>query len=127
MTMNLKHIALSINDTSDIENFYSNILNMKEVKSFILGKDFAEKLFDISHEASVRLLKRDGLFLEIFITQEENKQGFNHICLTVNNREELFNKAVSGGYECIRIERESFDLIFIKDKSGNSFELQEQL
>lgn len=42
------------------------------------------------------------------------------------NREELVAKAEQNNYKCIRIEREISDLIFVKDKSGNIFEIKEK-
>jgi hypothetical protein len=36
----------------------------------------------------------------------------------------LINKAIAANYECLRIERKYADLVFIKDKSGNIFEIK---
>ncbi|MBC8486375.1 MAG: hypothetical protein H8D45_10090, partial [Bacteroidetes bacterium] len=52
-------------------------------------------------------------------------QGFDHICLAIKDRETLITKAEAQNYECIRRKRDIFDLIFIKDKSGNIFEIKE--
>jgi len=122
----LEHIALSISDPEEINNFYEDILGMKETKTFILSKALAKSIFDIEEEISVFLLEKDGLFLEIFLEPGQKKHRFNHICLAVNDRETLFSKAAQNAYECIRLEREAFDLIFIKDKIGNIFEIKEK-
>ncbi len=123
--MKLEHIALSISDPEEINNFYGDILGMKETKTFVLSRALAKSIFDIEEEISVFLLEKDGLFLEIFLAPGQKKHHFNHICLIVNDRETLFSKATQNTYECIRIEREAFDLIFIKDKIGNIFEIKE--
>lgn len=124
--MKLEHIALSISDPEEVRNFYQDILGMTEVKAFTLKKSLAKNIFGLDEEASVFLLQKDNLFLEVFIRQEANKRSFNHICLTVNDRETLFRKAKQKDYECIRIERDTYDLIFIKDRSGNIFEIKEK-
>ena len=123
--MKLEHIAISISDPEEVKNFYQDILGMREVKSFTLQKSLAYDIFGLDEEASVFLLQKNDLFFEVFMRQEANKQSFNHICLSVNDRETLFRKAKQKDYECIRIERDTYDLIFIKDKSGNIFEIKE--
>jgi catechol 2,3-dioxygenase-like lactoylglutathione lyase family enzyme len=124
--MKLEHIALSISDPKEVRNFYQDILGMTEVKAFTLQKSLAYDIFGLDEEASVFLLQKDSLFLEVFVRLEANKRSFNHICIAVNDRETLFRKAKQKDYECIRIERDSYDLIFIKDNSGNIFEIKEK-
>ncbi len=123
--MKLEHIGLTISESKEIKDFYINILGMREVKTFILNKILAQKIFGINKNTSAFFLQKNDLFLEIFVTDEKLKQGFNHICLTIKDRETLVTKAEAQNYECIRIERDIFDLIFIKDKSGNIFEIKE--
>jgi len=123
--MKLEHIALTIEDAKEIKNFYIDILEMKEVKNFVLKKELANKIFGINKDTSAFYLQKDDLFLEVFLFDEKLNQGFYHICLAVKNREALVTKAQAQNYECIRIERDIFDLIFIKDKIGNIFEIKE--
>ena len=123
--MKLEHIALTISEPADIKDFYLDILGMKEVKNFVLNKVLANKIFGVNKEISVFLLQKDDISLEIFILHGQSKRSFEHICLAVNDREELVENCLKQNYECIRIERDLFDLIFLKDKSGNVFEIKE--
>ena len=123
--MKLEHIALTISDIDEVKNFYIDIIEMKELKNFVLKKELTQKIFNINTDTSVFFLQKDDLFLEIFLSDEKFKQGFNHICISVKDRENLITKAEAQNYECIRIERDFSDLIFIKDKSGNVFEIKE--
>ncbi|MCK4664260.1 MAG: VOC family protein [Bacteroidales bacterium] len=125
--MKLEHIALSIFDPQDIEKFYCDIFGMNQVRSFNLSKVLAKNIFGIDNETSVFLLQKDELILEIFVTQEKNTHSFNHICISIIDREKLVKKAEQNGYECIRIERDTSDLIFIKDKHENIFEIKEKI
>lgn len=124
--MKLEHIALTISDIEEVRNFYVDILEMKELKTFILKNELAQKIFNINKDTYAFFLQKDDLFLEIFISDEKIKQGFNHICFAVKNRESLVNKSKAQNYKCIRIERGFSDLIFIKDKNGNIFEIKEK-
>jgi len=123
--MKLEHIALSVSDHQEVEKFYTNILGIKQIKNFVLRKELATNIFEINEEVSVFLLQKDKVIFEIFITTEYRKQAFDHVCISIKNREEFINKAFLGGYKVIRIEREIFDLIFVKDKDGNIFEIKE--
>ncbi len=120
----LEHIALSIGDGVEIKDFYENILGMSLKKEFTLSKDLSEKIFNISKETSVFLLEKEGLILELFLNQEIKTGVYNHICLKVSDREGFVKKVKQKGYEYIHIKREKSDLIFIKDKSGNIFEIK---
>lgn len=123
--MILKHIAVTISEIEEVKNFYINILEMKELKKFVLENKLAQKIFNINKDISVFFMQKDDVFLEIFVDCEKFKQGFNHICISVKDRENLVIKSEAQNYKCIRIEREFSDLIFIKDKSGNIFEIKE--
>ena len=123
--MRIEHIALTISNPAEIKDFYRNILEMNEEKTFVLNKNLADKIFGISQETPVFFMQKGDLFLEIFVSTGLQKQKFNHICLSIKNREMLIKKASKKNYECIRIERDTFDMIFIKDKHGNIFELKE--
>ena len=123
--MKLAHIALSVSDYKEIEKFYTNVLGMKQIKNFVLKKGLAANIFGINEEITVFLLQRDKVVFEIFITTEYRKQAFDHVCISIKNREEFINKVLLKEYKVIRIKRELFDLIFIKDKDGNIFEIKE--
>ena len=122
--MNLEHIAISINSLDEITDFYQNILGMQQVRSFILNKNLAYDIFGVNTDIPVYLLSRDNLYLEIFITKEKNQKGFNHICFSIQNRKQLFKNANEKAYKCILIKKDTNDLMFIKDKAGNVFEIK---
>jgi len=123
--MKLEHIALNIIDSQEVKNFYQNVLGMIEVRNYELEKDLAKQFFNIRKNTSVYLLQKDDLFFELFVNTKLYKQGFNHICVKVKNREAIVEKAKKYSYQCIIRKREYFDQIFIGDKSGNIFEIKE--
>ena len=94
------------------------------MKNFVLNKNLARDIFGIDKETKAFLLQKNELILEIFVVSESIEKGFNHICISDANREELVKIAMQYNYEIIRIEREYNDLIFIKDNSGNIFEMK---
>lgn len=124
--MKLEHIALSITDPGEIEQFYYNILGMNELKSFLLDKFLARDIFGIEEAINVVHLQKDNLILEIFVVKEQCDQRFSHICVSTSHRKEIVQSAMKQSYKCIRITRPHADLIFISDRSGNLFELKQK-
>ncbi|NOZ48185.1 MAG: VOC family protein [Chlorobi bacterium] len=124
--MELGHIALSIKYPEDIIKFYGEILNMKFIRKFVINKESANEIFSENSAITVNVVRNAKLSFELFISNKPSKILYNHICITVKNREEIFHKALANRYKSIRIKRNSHDLLFVKDKSDNTFELQEQ-
>lgn len=121
----LEHIGITINVESDIQAFYKELLGLKEVKKFELYKDLSEKLFGISNTVPVTHLSSDDLLIELFLTDKKQNPVYNHICISVQDRDNIIKKAKSMGFSVTNIKRESRDdLLFIKDKSGNIFEIK---
>ncbi|HKL08084.1 MAG TPA: VOC family protein [Bacteroidales bacterium] len=123
--MKLEHIAITINLSDEIINFYERILGMEQERNFVLDKTLSTKIFGVNENLPVYLMKREDFVLEIFIYKQK-LQSVNHLCISVENRENLIKEVQEKGYETIIIEREQPDLVFIKDKSGNIFEIKQQ-
>jgi len=123
--MKLEHVALTISDATEVEYFYQNILGLSKIRDFILKENLARKIFGIDKETKVFLLQKNEMLLELFLMPEQYSRDFKHICISLKNREEFVEKAAQNAYQYIRIKREKPDLIFIKDKSGNIFEIIE--
>lgn len=120
------HIGLTINVQSDIESFYKDLLGMKEVREFDIDEDLSERIFRIKNKAPITVLSNDDIVLELFLTDQKQKPVYNHIGISVHNRDNMMEKAKSMGFSVTYIERESKDaLLFISDNSGNLFEIKE--
>ena len=124
--MKLEHVALSITDPEDINYFYQDILGMEKVKSFVINKSLANDIFGIDKDAQVFLYQRDQIFFEIFIIDKLHSESFNHVCIAVTDRKSVFETAQEKGYTCTHKQKENSELFFIKDKSGNIFELKDK-
>ena len=124
--MKLEHIGLAIKDHSEIKEFYQNILGMNEVKTFSINNDLSWEIFGINYSPRVYLLEKNNVFLEIFISPELYNQCFRHLCISVENRDLIIKKAKQYNYKVICKKREKSDLVFLRDKAGNIFEIKEQ-
>ena len=121
----LEHIGITINEYNDIQAFYKDLLGLKEVKTFDLYEDMSQKIFGIRTPVQVMHFSCEDLHLELFLTDKKQKSIYNHICISLQNRDDIIQKAKSMGFPVIEIKRESGNyLLFIKDNSGNMFEIK---
>jgi len=123
-----EHIGITINEENDIQDFYKDLLGLKEIRKFDLYKDLSEKIFGISTPVSVTLLSSNNFFIELFLSKKKQTPVYNHICISVQNRDNIVKKAKSMGFSVTNIKRESRnEILFIKDNSGNIFEIKQEL
>lgn len=122
----LNHIGMVINKVSEIENFYQNILGMKIVKQFRLDRELSNKIFKIDRETDVYMMQKDDLILELFVAQNPDSVNYQHICISVHSRKKIIEKAKKDNYSCLIMPRKKYDIVFIKDSSGNIFEVKEE-
>ncbi len=123
--MKLNHIGLNIQSEEEVVNFYQNILDFQPEYQFEMPADLCNSVFELNKPAKVFLYKKDDVLIELFACSEDLKMGFAHICIDVIDRELLAAKSEAAGYPIIRIHRDDKpDLLFLKDKAGNMFELK---
>ena len=120
-----QHIGITIHTQDDIETFYKGVLGLEEVRRFQVDPDLSERLFGIRRQVSVAVLSRDDFRVELFLSDERQHGVYNHIGIAVPDPQAAMKKAEMHGFEVTCIERESKnDLLFIRDHSGNTFEIK---
>jgi catechol 2,3-dioxygenase-like lactoylglutathione lyase family enzyme len=119
------HVAVAVNDLSEVKDFYVNILGLEIIRKFTLSKDISSKIFSINKETEVTVLGKGDFSMEIFKSDKTSQNDFQHVCITVNNREKVIQKARENNYPCIIIKRDTSDAVFIRDKSNNLFEIKQ--
>jgi catechol 2,3-dioxygenase-like lactoylglutathione lyase family enzyme len=125
--MKLNHIGLNVVSENEIDTFYKSVLGFSEERSFELNELLSGEIFGIDNKAKVFLLKNNDLILELFVNKNIVQNGYNHLCIDVENRNEIVKKCERSGYETVVKKRTGKpDMIFVKDKSGNIFELKEK-
>ncbi|MEA2016612.1 MAG: VOC family protein [Actinomycetota bacterium] len=119
------HVALIINDLSEIKDFYADILGLETIRKFTLPDKISGRVFGIEKETEITLVGRKDLAIELFESEEGGSRDYQHVCIAVGNREQVIQKARENNYPTIIIKRDTSDLVFIKDKSGNLFEVKQ--
>lgn len=121
----LQHIALTVNDPEEIENFYEKVLLFDMKYKFSMNGKVPQQIFNIKGPTDVRVLEYQNVQLEIFVSPQKEKKVFSHICLGYWEPENSYRKAVKSGYKALLKHNESHDTYFIWDKSNNMFEIKE--
>lgn len=118
------HVALTINDLSEIRNFYIDILGLELIKKFTLSGEISNHIFNIKKETEVIVVGKNDFSLELFKSNKSCYRDYQHVCIKVSNREWVIQKAKENNYPCILIKRDGSDIVFIKDRSDNLFEIK---
>lgn len=121
----LNHVALNIIEPREVIEFYKDVLEFSEDRRFILNQDLSKKIFDIDQSVGVFLLSKEDLVLELFVVNEPVRSLYSHTCIKVADKDNVIKKATAKDYVVKIIKRiDSDDMVFIKDKTGNMFELK---
>jgi catechol 2,3-dioxygenase-like lactoylglutathione lyase family enzyme len=123
--MKLNHTGLNIQSEEEVIDFYQNMLGFHFEYQFDLSAELAKDIFGLNKSVKAFLCKREDILLELFVHTGYPDKGFSHICLEVKDRESIAAKCKDNGYQVIRIERSDRpDILFVKDKGENIFELK---
>jgi len=121
----LHHIALTVNDFEEIENFYEDVLLLTIHHQFSVSEEISRGLFNIMASADVYMMERQDVRFEIFISEKREKRAFSHVCLVYREAKQVYKKAVEIGYQVRVKQNPKGETYFIRDKSGNMFEIKE--
>jgi len=123
--LKFQHLELTITEKSDIQEFYQDILGMEIQKEFTLKRDLAEKIFQQNQNIDVITGTIGNLLVELFLANEKPDSVWEHICFISENRQTLIAACQAKNYPVTVIERDPFNIVFVKDKSGNRFEIKQ--
>ncbi len=84
----------------------------------------ANKIFKIPKDVEILVYENNKIRFEIFITDNKNYTIFNHICLEINNKDELIKKCKESNINFFYVNKDDKKLLFIKDNFGNLFEIK---
>ena len=126
--MKIEHFAVSSNNEEDSDRFFIELLDMKKERAFAVSEDLMEQFFGVRKEQKIVRYGNDEVSVEAFITNDNSKviDRFTHICLIIEDREKLIEKAKKLNFEVIKVPRKNSDgfYLFLKDHFGNLYEIK---
>jgi hypothetical protein len=127
-SVKIDHVAVSSNTEEDSDRFFIELLAMKKERAFVVSDDLMEQFFGVRKEQKIVRYGNDEVSVEAFITNDNSKviDRFTHICLIIEDREKLIEKAKKLNFEVIKVPRKNSDgfYLFLKDHFGNLYEIK---
>ncbi len=122
----LNHVALQCNDKEKVETFFTEVLGLPIKKKFTVSRELSEAIFGIDESVDVEVYDNNETRFEIFITQTEEKRGYGHVCIEIDNKKEFIDRCKQYGIKPMFITKGGKNLLFVRDFSGNLFEIKEK-
>jgi len=125
--MKLHHVAVVCSSLKNADRFYGEILGLQQIKTSVLNRELAEKIFDADLECQFILYENENFTIEVFIipAAQQKITPIAHLCLEVDNKEKFAKNCQANGLVVKKIPRGNSLLIFVKDYDGNLFEIKE--
>ena len=125
MVTKLLHVGLNCQDKHTAERFYGKLLGLKKVKEFTLSHLLAQSLFDINHDLDVIVFGNKECMLEVFIVDTLSDHSVQHICIQINNKQTFLENCEQMNVKPLFIKKGEKTLLFVRDSSGNLFEMKD--
>ncbi|MFW9826350.1 MAG: VOC family protein [Candidatus Thorarchaeota archaeon] len=129
--MKIEHLAIGNNSEKEADKFFIDLLGLKKLITKIVPPDLMEKFFGINKEQKFVVYGNNDSKFEVFITNDDSKAKdiFTHVCLVIENRNELIDKASSMGFDLVKVPRRDGVgyYLFIKDSFKNLYEIKERV
>ena len=115
----VRHVGLQYNSKESARVFFNEILELDLKKSFTLSRELSKALFGISEDVTIDVYENDESYFEVFITKHKSQSQYQHICIEIEDKENLIKKCKKYGLEPILVKKNGKDLLFIRDFSNN--------
>ena len=122
----LHHVALRCSDKQKAEIFFTKILGLTRAKSFTISDDLSCSIFGIKKSVEIEVYEDGTTRFEVFIDSTGQKTGYEHTCIEVSDGEEFVSRCNKYGIEPALIKKDGRDLLFVRDFSGNLYEVKEK-
>jgi catechol 2,3-dioxygenase-like lactoylglutathione lyase family enzyme len=122
----LQHLALEYRDVSSADRFFINLLGIPKVKSMVLPQELSASIFNINHSVQMETYDNGTMRVEVFITPEPSQSSYEHIGIAVDHVAEFVTRCQQQGLQPFFVQKEKKQLLFVRDFSGNLFEVVEQ-
>ena len=126
--INLNHIGIMSKNKEDAISFFNKILEFNILYEFQIPESLSYEIFKIHQSLNVIVFGNSLVTIEIFIFPEFKlpEPNIPHICINVEDLEMFLKIVNENNIEIIIGEREGRKKYFIKDFSGNLFEIKSE-
>lgn len=128
MKMRLLHVALACSSEATSDRFFEGVLGLTKTRTKTLSPNLAAPLFGLEQEYELVYYGDDDVQFEVFLSDRADlvAKHVGHVCLEVDDVEELVARCKAIGVEVRRVKRGDSFVTFVADEDGNQFELKEK-
>ncbi len=122
----LHHIGLQCHERKSFSCFYENVCGCQLVKTFTLSDELHRNIFGGNDEVEVVVYENDYFRFELFLVDKKHQRGCAHLCIEVDDREEFAVCCKQNDISISWIQKNGKQLLFVRDFSGNVFEVKQK-
>ncbi|MEA2055701.1 MAG: VOC family protein [Candidatus Thermoplasmatota archaeon] len=120
----LNHVALQCDNGKKAEIFFTKVLEIPLERSFDIPAKLSNAIFGINEDVDVQVYDNRKTRFEIFVTKKTKEKSFVHTCIEVDDKNKFISRCKDNGIEPIVVKKREKTLLFVKDYSGNLFEIK---
>jgi catechol 2,3-dioxygenase-like lactoylglutathione lyase family enzyme len=122
----LNHVAVECDDQASADLFFTTILGLPKTKSSLLSKELSNTIFQIDEPVAFHMYDNGKTRIEVFIHRSKQKRTYTHVCIQVDDKTDFIASCKQHGIEPLLVEKDKKQLLFVRDFSGNLFEVVEK-
>jgi len=124
--VHLNHVALQCSDREKASIFFTQIMKIPKLRDFSITQELSSKIFGINKNIEIDVYDNSEVRFEVFIVDKINKPEYEHVCIDVQDKEEFVDACQKFGLEPFTVKKGERDLLFVRDFSGNLYEVKEK-
>jgi len=122
----IHHVALECESQQAAETFFTKVLGIPKVKSSVLPRELSASIFQIDKPVPMETYDNGAVRFEVFLLAEPHPPIFVHIGIEIDDKPAFIARCQAVGLFPFVIEKEGKQLLFVRDFSGNLFEVVEK-
>lgn len=123
----LNHIALQYPNKEKAVTFFNKILGLEIEREFIIPSELAGSIFRINKEVKAIVFSNEKIRFEIFISNEEKKIIYEHICLNVPNINDFVIQCENNRLHPFYVKKGDREILFVRDFAKYLYEIKESI
>jgi len=123
----IDHVCIEVSSKERCREVFEEVLGLKPAYSFMIEKDFMERMFAIPNSCEAVVYLDGNTKIEVFIRPEMEKTGgrTSHLCLLLPDRQRILKSSEEKGLAVLHHPRDGRPLYYIRDHDGNIYEIKE--
>lgn len=120
----VQHVAVECDSQEHAERFFSELLGLPKVKSTLLSKELSVEIFGIGEDVRFDFYAEGTTRFEVFISQRQRQPTYAHVCIEVDDKDDFVLRCRHQGLEPFFVDKDGKQLLFVRDYSGNLYEIK---